>query len=33
MLHSHMGSCRRVVCALRVVVDPGAAPGARRLLT
>jgi hypothetical protein len=28
-----VGSCRRVGCALRVVVDLGAAPVARRLLT
>jgi hypothetical protein len=27
------GSCRRVVRALRVIVDPGAAPVVRRLLT
>jgi hypothetical protein len=31
--HSRVGSCHHVVRALQVVVDPGAAPVARRLLT
>jgi hypothetical protein len=33
MLHSHVGSRRRMVRALGVAVDPGAAPVAQRLLT
>jgi hypothetical protein len=33
MSHPRVGSGRRVVRALRVVVDPGAASVARRLLT
>jgi hypothetical protein len=32
-LHSRVESRYRVVCALRVVIDPGAAPVARKLLT
>jgi hypothetical protein len=32
-LHSHVGSCRHMVRALQVVVDPRAVPVARRSLT